>query len=207
MGGGIRCCCGTGIRPSFEWNSLPGSEFICISVALWLAEERWNENHSKLLTPAQELRRNAQLCSGVVEQSLLSSCVYSTNPAGTVGEGGHTRREERGKMSKREEGNGEDIVRAGLRLKINALSFFFLSGAAQLNSASAIQRSASSFPSEVILNRSPPSLKVYPGTEICATEWDFGFWKVCRCYQRGQSGSRTVPGALLLQIKACFAID
>lgn len=34
MEGGIWCFCGTGIRPSFEWNYLPGSEFICISVAL-----------------------------------------------------------------------------------------------------------------------------------------------------------------------------
>lgn len=91
-----------------------------------------------------------------------------------MGEGGHTRRVEREKMSKREEGNGENIVGAGLRTENERAFIFSLSGAAQLNPASAIQHSAPSFPSEVILNRSQ-SLKVYPGTEIRAAEWDFCF--------------------------------
>lgn len=83
-------------------------------------------------------------------------------------------------MSQREEGNGEHIVRAGLRTENEGaflFSFFFFSfsGAAQLNPASAIQHLASPSPSEVILNRSPRSLKVYPGTEIRAAGWDFCF--------------------------------
>lgn len=81
MGDGRGCSCETGVRPSFEWNSLQGSEFRRVSVALWLAEERWNENHSKLLTPAQELCRNAQrqLWRGGTEPALFLCLLHQSN--------------------------------------------------------------------------------------------------------------------------------
>lgn len=171
---GRLCCRGTGIRP-FEWNSLPGSEFICISVALWLAEERWNENHSKLLTPAQELRRNAQplLWCGGTEPALFL-CLLHQSSRDCGGGRAHAEGGER-KWAKGRKGTARMSSELDCRPKMNALLFFLLSGAAQLNPASAIQHSASSFPSEIILNRSPRSLKVYPGTEIRAAKWDFCF--------------------------------
>lgn len=116
-GGGRWRSCETGVRPSFEWNSLPGSEFIRISVALWLAEERWNENHGKLLTPAQELRRNAQrlLWCGGTEPALFLCLLHQSNrDCGEVGEGGE--RENEG-------GREENIVRAGLRSENEGVFF------------------------------------------------------------------------------------
>lgn len=126
MGGGIWGCCGAGIRPSFEWNSLPGSEFICISVALWLAEERWNENHSKLLTPAQELRRNAQpllWCGGTEPALFLCLLHQSSRDCGGGREGTRGGRRER-KWAKGRKGTARISSELGCGLKMNALFFF-----------------------------------------------------------------------------------
>ena len=139
MGDGRGCSCETGVRPSFEWNSLRGLKFRRCSVALWLAEERWNENHSKLLTPAQELCRNAQPSSGVVEQSPLSSCVYSSNPTGTVGRGGggggrrgrEHRERERGRRERHEREGGREEGKSSEQrcsLKMKWISVFLHSG-------------------------------------------------------------------------------
>lgn len=96
------CSSETGVRPSFEWNSLRGSEFSHCSVALWLAEERWNENHSKLLTPAQELCRNAQLqlwCGGT-EPALFLCLLRQSNRDGGAKRRGEWGRRERHKSER-----------------------------------------------------------------------------------------------------------
>lgn len=132
MGDGRGCSCETGVRPSFEWNSLQGSEFRRGSVALWLAEERWNENHSKLLTPAQELCRNAQpqLWRGGTEPALFLCLLHQSNRDG--GERGRGEEEgaqrERGRKdtSKRERGKRENCQSPAAVWKW--ISVFLLSG-------------------------------------------------------------------------------
>lgn len=92
-GAGRGWSCETGVRPSFEWNSLQGSEFRRSKVALWLAEERWNENHGKLLTPAQQHCRNAQalLWRGGTEPALFLCLLHQSNR-----DGGENRRKRKG---------------------------------------------------------------------------------------------------------------
>lgn len=123
MGHGRGCCCETGVRPSFESNSLQGSEFRRCSMALRLAEERWNENHSKLLTPAQELCRNAQpqLWRGGTEPALFLCLLHQSNRDEEERRG----REER-ETQEREGGRGgkEKIVRAALWHENERLLFY-----------------------------------------------------------------------------------
>ena len=131
MRDGRGCSCETGVRPSFEWNSLQGSEFRRGSMALWLAEERWNENHSKLLTPAQELCRNAQpqLWRGGTEPALFLCLLHQSNRDGGErrGEGAHRGRRERHKSGREGERKGRGkIVRAVLRSENEYLFFYWV---------------------------------------------------------------------------------
>lgn len=107
----------------FERNSLQGSEFRRRSVALWLAEERWNENHSKLLTPVQELCRNAQpqLWHGGTEPALFLCLLHQSNRDGGErkrGEGAQGgRRETQKQEGGREERKSSERL-CGLKMNI-----------------------------------------------------------------------------------------
>lgn len=76
-----------------------GSKFSCRGTALWLAEERWISNHSKLLTP-QERCRNAQLWRGT--EPTLFLCLL------------HLSEQREGERKKKGEGWSKKIIRAAV---------------------------------------------------------------------------------------------
>lgn len=226
MRDGRGCSCETGVRPSFEWNSLHGSEFRLCSVALWLAEERWNENHSKLLTPAQELCRNAQpqLWRGGTEPALFLCLLHQSNRDGGERrrrrehrEGGETDTRARGRKGR------EKIVRAALRSENEYL--LFTSGTVEtctqthtllLKSKVRAKHSLLLFFFIKVKSFKKILPKVITVVDIFShwIIWDFSShciciscqWR-CVCYQTGQHGGRSGPGTLALQIKGCLAID
>lgn len=204
-GDGRGCSCETGVRPSFEWNSLQGSEFRRCSVALWLAEERWNENHSKLLTPAQELCRNAQpqLWRGGTEPALFLCLLHQSNR-----DGGERRRRgestERGgekdtRARGREEGKREKIVRAALRSENEYLLFYRVAQLKRVHKHTRCLWKATLKPSISISKILPKVITMF---DISSHWIIWGYIslltastsvKMCVCYQNGQYGSWSRP--------------
>lgn len=92
----------------------------------------WPRRRSSAGTPSPS--------SGVVEQSPLSSCVYSTNPTGTVGRGGGGRRGgseyreggEKDRRARGREGGREERKSSELRCGLKMNIFFFFNWVAHL---------------------------------------------------------------------------
>ena len=170
----------------------------------------WPRRRSSAGTPSPS--------SGVVEQSPLSSCVYSTNPTGTVGRGGgeSTEREERktqGREGGREGGRREKIVRAALLLRSENeyLLFYRVAQLKRVHKHTQSKVKTKLFSIRNVakshhngwhistlnylrLRVSSHCITISPSEDVCVI-------------RTGSMAADQGPGALALQIKGCLAID